>query len=200
MRNTGIWGWIVVAALALSGCRSESPVELPPLTFSRYQPIYMDVANIEFVDEYQSPLAPPHVEHLMPYSPAEAMRIWVKERIRAVGADHTLQVIIKDGSVVSVPIRKESKLQDVMALNRDQRYDAKLSVELRVYGGERAMSESSVAVSASRSITIPEKESASRRAYLYRQMIADLMEIANAELEKNMFQFMSGHISYSHSP
>lgn len=191
---------IFFATLLLAGCSSDSPVEFPPLTFIRYQPIYMDVASIEFIEEYKSSFAAPHVEHLMPYSPAEAMRIWVKDRLRAVGGDKTLQVIIKDGSVVSVPIKKDSKMQEAIALNRDKRYDAKLSVELRVYGSESALSESNVVVSATRSITISEKASANRRDFLYRQMISELMETTNAELEKNIFLYMSKNISYSQSP
>lgn len=191
---------LLCAALAAAGCQSEGPVESPPLTFKRFQPIYMDVASIVYVDEYQSTFAPPNVEHLMPYSPAEAMRIWVKDRIRAVGGSKTLQVIIKDGSVVEVPLRKDSKTEDLFALNRDKRYDAKLSVEMRVYGDESAISESSVSVSASRSITIPENASASKRDFLYRQMITQLMETVNAELEKNIFQYMANNVSFSHSP
>ena len=189
-----------LAVLALVACRSESPVEFPPLSFVRYQPIHMDVSNIEIVEEYKSPQREPHVEHLMPYSPAEAVRLWVKDRLRAVGMEKTLQVIIREGSVVSVPIRKDTAVGDLVTLNRDKRYDAKLEVELRVYGTQSAISESNVSVSATRSITIPEKASANRREAMMRQMITDLMETVNAELEKNMHLYMSGNIAYTKMP
>ena len=191
---------MALAVLALAGCRSESPVEFPPLSFVRYQPIHMDVSNIEIVEEYKSPQREPYVEHLMPYAPAEAVRIWVKDRLRAVGMEKTLQVIIREGSVVSVPIRKDTAVGDLVTLNRDKRYDAKLEVELRVYGTQSAISESNVSVSATRSITIPEKASANRREALMRQMISDLMETVNAELEKNMHLYMSGNIAYTKMP
>lgn len=200
MQRAKIFLLFFMGALALSACRSESPVEFPPLTFVRYQPIYMDVASIEFIEEYKPTFSEPNVEHLMPYSPAEAMRIWVKDRIRAVGGDKALHIIIKDGSVKSTMLKKDSKMQDMLALNRDKRYDAKLAVEMRVYGSDSALSESNIMVSAARSITIPEKASANRRDFLYRQMIAELMETANAELEKNIFLHMSKNISYSQSP
>lgn len=189
-----------LAAWLLVGCTPDSPVDFPPLTFVRYQPIHIDVSNIEIIDDYKSPLKSPYVEHLFPYSPAEAMRIWVKDRLRAVGGDKTLQVIIKDGSVVSVPITKNSQLQEWIALNRDKRYDAKLDVELRIYGPNSALSLANVTVAATRSVTISEKATVSQRDFLYRQMIAELMETINAELEKNIFLYMGNHISFSQSP
>src|ERR1700761_8023109 len=87
------------AALLLAACTQTSPVEYPPLTFKKYQPINMAVSSIEFVEEYKSPMKPPYVEHLIPYSPSEAMHIWVKDRLHASGGSRVMKVIIKDGSV-----------------------------------------------------------------------------------------------------
>ena len=83
-------GIILLGALALGSCSDESPVDFPPLSFTRYQPIYLNVSRVEFVNEYKSPLRPPNVEHLMPSSPEDAMRIWVNDRIRAVGPANSL--------------------------------------------------------------------------------------------------------------
>ncbi len=166
----------------------------------RYQPIYLDVANIEFVEEYKSPMRSPYVEHLIPYSPSEAMHIWVKDRLRTVGLDKTLQVIIKDASVIATELPKPDGITGFFTDSQDWRYDAKLDVEMRIYG-EGAMSEASIDVSATQSTTISEKASALPSAKPFSaSMIADLMESANAELEKNMFKYFSKYISYSQTP
>lgn len=189
------------ALLMLSSCVGDgSPVDFAPLTFVRYQPIYLNVSTIQFVNEYKSPMQPPYVEHLMPYSPEDAMRIWVKDRIRAVGPEKSLQIIIKDASVKATELHKDSSIEDFFTIDQDRRYDAKLEVELRIYGSASALSEANVSVKAARSITMSENASVNRRNAAFREMIASMMENVNAELEKNMYQYMGNYINYSQNP
>jgi hypothetical protein len=194
------WLFIVFGVLAISSCSDESPVDFPPLTFVRYQPIYLNVSSIEFVNEYKSPMKSPYAEHLMPYSPEDGMRIWVKDRIRAVGSEKILQVIIKDASVVATELHKDSSFEDFLTVDQDRKYDAKLDVELRIYGSASALSEANASVKGKRSITMSENASAWRRNAMFRQMIGEMMEGVNAELEKNIFMYMGNHINYSQNP
>jgi hypothetical protein len=191
----------LLAAATLAGCASnDSPVDFPPLSFKRYQPIFLNVKSVEFVDEYKSPMRSPNVEHLMPYSPAEAMRIWVKDRLRIVGSDKVLQVIIKDGRVTASQIHKDNSIEDFFTIDQDRKYEAALDVELRIYGTESPLSEANVIVKATRSFTMSENASVWRRNYEFRKMIYEMMEAVNAELEKNMHQHMAAHINYKLSP
>lgn len=193
------WLGIMFAALLVSSCQSDSPVDFAPMTFTRYHPIFMDVSSIEIVEEYKSPLRPPYVEHLLPYSPAEAVNIWVRDRLRAIGLEKTMQVIIREGSVKSTLLHKDNSIEDFLTIDQDYKYDTKLEVELRIYGSG-AMSEASVSVKADKSITISENASVYRRNALFRQMIRELMEKVNAELEKNIYMHLSGYINYSQNP
>jgi len=189
------------AFLVLCSCGGDdSPVDFKPLTFVRFQPIYLNVSNIEYVQEYKSPMRAPNVEHLMPYSPEDAMHIWIKDRIRPVGPEKMLQVIIKDASVVAIELHKDSSFEDFFTVDQDRRYDAKLEVELRIYGSKSALSEANVSVKAARSVTMSENASLYRRNAIFRQLIADMMESVNAELEKNMYQYMGNYINYSQNP
>ncbi len=189
----------IVAALLLTSCAPESPVDYKPLGFAQYQPINIAVSSIQIVEEYKSPMRPPFVEHLIPYSPAEAMKIWTRDRLRSVGGDKTMQVIIKDGAVKATKLPVESGLKGWLTIEQDMQYDASLNVELRVYG-TGAMSEASVNVKARRSITMPENASVNTRNLMFRNMIASMMEEVNAELEKNLYQYMGNYISFSQSP
>lgn len=190
---------LLIASVAGS-CGGEQHVDYPPLSFARYQPIYLDVSNIQFVEEYKSPMQMPYVEHLLPYSPSEAMHIWIKDRIRAIGNDRFLQVIIKDGSVKVTQLPKPQGLSGFLTVSQDKRYDAKLDVEMRIYGGGHAMSDANVHVVATRSITLSEDASVGERNRAFRKMIADMMEPVNAELEKNMFMYFGNYINYSQNP
>jgi len=191
---------IALSALALNACSDENTVDFPPLAFVRYQPIYLNVSSIEFINEYKSPMRTPYVEHLMPYSPEDAIRIWVKDRIRAVGSEKMLQVIIKDASVVVSELHKDNSIEDFFTIDQDRRYDTKLEVELRIYGTASALSEANVIVKEKRSMTMSENASAWRRNQLFRQMIGEMMNTVNAELEKNIFMYMGNHINYSQNP
>lgn len=190
---------LIVGMGTLAAC-TKNTVRFPPLSFTRYHPIYLNVSNIEFVEEYKSPLGAPNVEHLMPYSPFEAIKIWTKDRIRAVGNDKFLQIIIKDGSVKEAPLSTPEGIKGLLTISQDRRYDAILDVELRIYGGNRAMSDANVHVIAKRSITMSEDASAYTRDAEFRRMIADMMMTMNAELEKNMYQHMGSYINYSQNP
>ncbi len=196
----------ILSILLLTGCSGggSSPVEYPPLAFKQYQPIYMAVSSIEIIEEYKPPQRPPHVEHLMPYSPAEATRIWVRDRLRTTGSSKTMQVIIHDGSVLATdttpPSPSTSWLPNTLRPSRsDRRYDAKLEVEMRIYN-QGVLSEASIFITATRSITLPGSASKDTMNAAFRKMISDMMESFNAETEKNMFMYMSNYISYSQSP
>jgi hypothetical protein len=182
----------------LTGC-SDGVVDFPPLSFTRYHPIYLNVSNIEYVEEYKSPMKAPFIEHLMPYSPSEAMHVWVKDRIRTIGNDKFLQVIIKDGSVKASQLPTPQGVKGLLTISQDRQYDAKLDVELRIYGGG-AMSDANVHVAAHRSITLAENASVHTRDAAFRRMIAEMMESVNAELEKNIYQYMGKYINYSQNP
>jgi len=165
------------------------------LNFTHLQPIAFYVSNIDIVDEYKSPMHEPNVEHLVPISPVEAMHIWVKDRIRSVGADKTLQIIIKDASIISSPVKTPGGDTD----DRIRRYDARLDVEMRIYGTD-AMSEASIDVISTQSNTIPESASVAERKAVYKQMMFDLMDSMNAELEKQIFKYFTRYISYAQTP
>jgi hypothetical protein len=197
-----VWvGLLCATAFANSGCSShrEGPLVVPEISFTRYQPIYLDVANIDFVEEYKSPQREPFVEHLLPITPAEAMRAWVKDRIRSVGLNHTMQVIIKDARVVSVELPQQEGLGGVFSANPNRRYDSRLEVELRVYNNG-AMSDASVTVVATQSNTISQKATIQERKAAFAKMTFQLMESANAELEKQIFKYFTRYIMYAQTP
>jgi hypothetical protein len=174
------------------------PAPPPEISFTRYQPIYLDVASIEIVDEYKPPMQEPYVEHLLPFTPVDTMRTWVKDRLRAVGLNKSLQVIIKEASVISTKLPlPEDKSSLTTIPNR--RYDAKLVVEIRIYGTD-AMSEASIFITSTQANVISEGASLIERQAIFHRMLYALMESANAELERQIFKYFSKYIAYAQTP
>jgi hypothetical protein len=188
---------LMVFSLLVAGCKSEPPPPpLPQMTFTRYQPIYLAVANIDIVEEYKQPQREPYVEHLLSLSPAEAMRIWVKDRLKSAGQDKSLQIVIKDASVISHPQDSQDTL---LGPAPNRRYDARIDVDMRVYGSD-AMSEANINVIATQTITVSDSASLDERNRIFYRMIYDLMESANAELEKQVFTYFPKYIIYAQTP
>lgn len=177
----------------ISACSTPATPPTPTLSFTNQPNINMDVSNIEVSEDYHSPQRAPNVEHLMPYSPADAMQIWIKDRLRAKGASKLLQVSIIDASVVATDLPKTQGIKGLFTNDQDKRYDARLEVEMRVYG-DSALSEASTSVEVTRSITIPENASVNSRKAAYTHMVSDLMKMLNEKLEKNMRQYLNNYI------
>ncbi len=186
---------LTCAALTLANCGSK-PAPIPrEVNFKRYQPIMLNVGKIDFIEEYKSPMRDPNVDHLMPVTPTEAMKKWTDDRLRVAGMNKALQVIVKDASVIATPLPKPGGLQGVVSMGNDRKYDAILNVEMRIYG-DGAMSEASIEVTATQSITISETATLNERDAMYRRMVFNLMETINAQLEKNMFQYFGNYIVF----
>ena len=167
--------------------------------YTRYQKIYFTVGKIEVLEEYRSPMRAPNVEHTMPYSPADAVHLWARDRLRASGGEKTLQVIIRDGSVIEKDLRPAGGLSGLLSTEPDHRYDARLELELRVYG-DGALSEANASVIATQMLTLHESESAAKREQKFRAMLDALMASTNAELEKNIYQYLGAYVDTARIP
>jgi len=189
------WILFLITMLGLAACSSSAPVpNTQPLSFTQYPPINIDVARIDMIEEYKSPFSAPNVEHLMPYTPADSIILWVKDRVHATGHDKILQVTIKDASVKSIDLPKTQGLTGLFTNDQDKKYDGRIEVEMRIYG-DQPMSVANTSVVITRSITIPENASPNTRKAAYTQMVQDMMKMMNDKLESNMRSYMGNFIS-----
>jgi hypothetical protein len=186
----------LTASLFITACSTPITQPTPTLNFTKYPVINLDVSSIKVIEAYNSPLRPPNIEHLMPYSPADAMQVWIKDRLNTVGSDKLMEITIIDASVIEKDLPKTKGVKGLLTIDQDKRYDARLEVEIRIYG-DAALSEADTSISITRSITIPENASANSREAAYTKMIYDLMEMMNTKLEKNIHEYMNNYINYS---
>lgn len=192
--------WIIIfialfSLLFATACTTPTPPPSPAISFTQYPAINFNVAKIEVVEAYKSPFTAPNIEHLMPLSPADAMHLWIKDRIHSVGNEKLLQITIIDAPVTETKLPKTQGIKGLFTIDQDKKYDARLEVEMRIYG-DGALSEADASVSVTRSITIPENASVNSRKAAYTQMIHDLMETLNAKLDKNIHEYMNNYVKY----
>jgi hypothetical protein len=170
--------------LALASCAKELP---PPHSTLRFDgsPIRLDVAQVEVITDYTSPLAKPNVEHLMPIPPAMAAKRWAEERLRPEGQQRVAKFTILEGSVIEVPLQKTGGIRGAFTTDQEFRFDAKLSVRLDILD-DRAFRLGTATAEAVRSRSLPEKATLNQRDQLYYDLTADLMKDIEAVMEKQI--------------
>lgn len=183
----------VLALTLLAACATNPYGASQTPSFSKYPAINVDVAKIDVIEEYKPPMRAPNIEHLMAYTPANVMKIWVHDRLHATSGSKMLQVRIIDASVTATDLPKTKGLRGAITNDQDKRYDGRLEVELRIYG-EGALSEANTSVTITRSVTVPEDASDATRRGTYEKLVSDMMNMLNDKLEKNMQQYMGNYI------
>jgi hypothetical protein len=186
-RRTALAG---LSGLILAGCKTPSPApRYPELTFSHLPPIRLDAATLEIVDAFRSPFAAPNVEHLMPVSPAAAMRRWAQDRLMPVGKGGRIVFTIVDAGVIETALAPTPGVRGVVTKDQSERYDASLQVRISVDGDDNRR-RGDVSADAMRSRTVVEGMSLNEREEVWFQMTESLVADMNGELEAAIRSFL----------
>ena len=127
------FGLGLFALVMVSACGSKPPVQrLPELSFASERPIYLNVAQLEIVSQYQPPGRPPNYEHLMPISPEAAAIRWAKDRLHPIGRTGSARVIIKDAPVIRTDLKTDKSVKGMFKDEQAERYDGTLEVMVEI--------------------------------------------------------------------
>lgn len=183
------------ALLLLAACENAPQGYTPaPLSFAGETPYRINAAQIRVVENYRSPMSPPHVEHQFPVSPANAVKQWVRDRMQAVGSTGVLEIAIDDASVKETLLPKTTGIKGMFTNDQEARFDANLRVSMRMYDGVSPMSLASGDVSATRWKTISERSTVDDRTRLYEEMTRDLMDQFDQGAKSRLNQFFTPYL------
>ena len=193
--ETGMGAWLTrgvrravipLSFVILAACEAAPlPPPIPEITFSHLTPIEIAAAQIEIVEDYVPPLAAPNVEHKFPTPPAQAVRQWAKDRLRLVGDDGVLRVIIRDASVIETKLEKTGGVRGAFTVDQSERYDARLAVVVEVRS-VRGFQDAFASAIAERSRTVPENISIQDREKVWFEMTEAMMNDLNASLDRQI--------------
>ncbi|MDD9877562.1 MAG: hypothetical protein OXR84_09005 [Magnetovibrio sp.] len=181
---------LAVAAFIVAGC--ETPVEtqrLPELTFSHLPVFQLDVAAVQIKHAYKAPLKAPHVEHLLPVAPAQALEQWAKDRIKAVGTSGVAVLVIEDARATETQLAKDTSLKGKFTKQQSHRYDMRVRASLELsdrVGNKRA----SAGANASRSVTVREDVTLNEREKTWFTTVDQMMRDFNREMDSNVRRYM----------
>ncbi|MCC7049288.1 MAG: hypothetical protein IT562_21430 [Alphaproteobacteria bacterium] len=184
------------AAAAAAGHRfgaahAETKI-FPEITFISQPKLTLDVQRVEVARDYVPPGTKPNVEHLFPVTPSDAVARWAGDRLAAAGRGRLLRVVVKDASVVEVPLEKTGGIKGWFTTDQSERYDATLEVvvEVRSDVGREAFATARV----KRSQTIEEGASPDKRREVWYAMTEKLMADLDKELERSMRQYLAVYL------
>ena len=185
----------LLALIGLTACESAPAGYTPqPLSFSAVAPMKIDVSEVRIVENYQPSTGAPNVDQDFPNPPASAVKQWVKQRLSAVGSRGVLEVSIDDASVHEIKLPKTQGIKGLFTNDQDTRYEAKISVTMRLFNGEDAMSVASGDVVIMRSRTIDEDATVDQRQKLFDSMTHEMMTSFDQQAVTRLKQYFAAYV------
>lgn len=161
---------VALAGLA-AGCATPDPSpRFADLTFAGRNPIRLDVAKVEVVDEYRMPLKDPNVEHRAPLAPSAAAERWGRDVLQAAGTGGRAVFRVTNGSLVESNLKTTTGLKGLFTNDQSERYDATIAGRLDLYGPDGRPLGNAEA-DASRYQTIAESASLNDRQRLWYSLV-----------------------------
>lgn len=185
----------IMMGLVLARCQQtalSSP--LTPPGFTEKPALTLNVASIDIVEEYQPTFHAPYVEHLFSTTPAQGIRIWANDRLRASGTAGRLEIIIHDASVKEVPLPRTQGLKGFFTSDQSERYDGRIQVSMRLYDGVKVMSAAEVEAEITQSRSIGEDATLAERERLFNELNKEMLARMDQELEQNMRQYFGSYL------
>lgn len=183
-----------LALLLVTACQTtvSRPV-FEELSFAHLPPIRFDVARVEVVEDYRSPLTDPHVEHLFPTPIAAAVTRWANDRLKPEGNSGVVRVHIEDASAVLEPLDTNTDVEGLFTTEQAERVRARVQVSIEVVD-ERNLADGFAKAEAIRTRTIPEDVTLNERDEIYFQVTVALMNDFNTSQEQSIRQYLGRYL------
>ncbi len=191
MRSTTTAGIAGLVLFLLAACVSPPPApEYPEIRFTHKQPIALDVREIKIEERYEPPLAPPNVEHEFPVTPAEGLRTWAKDRLKAVGRSGIARLVIERGAVTARRMRTKSSIQGL--LTREEAHELTAEIQARIVVGDEGLTSASFALATvTGRRTMLEDLTMNQRDDIYYEFTRKLIEAFDREMEQSVRQHLA---------
>lgn len=185
---------VLLFAVAVAGCTSAPTVpSYPEIRFSGKPPILLDVARVDIVEAYRSPLKAPNVDHLFPVRPAHAARQWARDRLRAGGTTGRAEAVVRDASATETALKRTGGVRDAFTTDQAERYDAAITISVHILdslGNELA----NASATARYSRTVAEDVTLNERESVWYRMTTAMMHALDKALEGEIKKSLAAYL------
>ena len=125
------------------------------------------------------------MEHLFAVPPAAAATLWAVDRLTAAGPLGRARFIVREASVVEIPLEQSGGLTGAFTTEQSERYDARLVVEIEIVA-EDGRIEGTLSAEVTHSRTVPENLTLGERERVWHEMTRAMMEELDVQLDKTI--------------
>ncbi|HEX7007808.1 MAG TPA: hypothetical protein VF274_11745 [Alphaproteobacteria bacterium] len=104
----------------------------PSIDVASLPELRLDVAELQVIPGYVSPGKKPNVEQLASPTPQEAAEAWARSKVKAVGTRNRAMLVIRQASIVEVPLPTKKGLEGLFTKEPDRRYDGTLEADIEI--------------------------------------------------------------------
>ena len=179
----------IVPGLTACGTASAPPgrVRFPEPSYEGHGPLRLEVSTIEIDTAYRPSLAPPHVDHLMPLQPEQALRRWAADRLVATGTvGRRARFMIEDAKVVESVLPRSGGLRELFTADQARRYDGTVSASLEIRPERGASREGFASATVTRFRTTAQGISINERERVWFELVDSMLADFNAEFERQV--------------
>ena len=172
---------------------SATPGPAPTIDVASLPELRLNVAEIQVVPGYASPGKKPNVEEFASPTPQQAAEAWAKSKVKAVGRENRAMVIIRQASIVEVPLPTKKGLEGVFTKEPDRRYDGTLeaTIEIRSDNGKEIAHAEARAL---RTQSVVQGTSEADLKALWSKMSRDLAGDLAAEFDKQVRANLAAYV------
>ena len=120
------------SAEAQSASTGGATTPPPSVDVANLPELRLTVAEIQIVPGYVPPNQKPNVEQMASPTPQQAAEAWAQSKVKAVGRENRAMVIIRQASIVEVPLPTKKGLEGVFTKEPDRRYDGTLEADIEI--------------------------------------------------------------------
>lgn len=196
-RRTFLIGGAALAVGLVGACTPSPPKNRPgpQLTFVGRRPITLRAERLEIREDWQSPMTPQNVEHLMPLSPLQAVRNWSGERLRVSGDRGALaRLAILDASVTQKNLPVQTGLSGAFKSEQSERFDATLEVVLEIIDTSTGVTAAQASTKVTRFTTLAQDASINDRDATWISLVENLMLEFDGHMTNAANSYLSAHI------
>jgi hypothetical protein len=169
--------WLIALGAVLAGCAGPADAPRPvfrPFDYTHLATLQLDVAQIEVVEAWVPPRAPPNVDHRAPVEPREALRRMLTDRVQAWGRQGRARAIIEEASLIEERLPRQTGIGALFTREPSERYVLTLAVRLEVEGGDGRRG--SAQATATRTRTVLEGTSLAAREAVWHEMLRSALD------------------------
>ena len=168
-------------------CLSAMEARSQPARNSR-QPLLLSAEQIVLEEQ----TAEPYSEQGFTFTPASAVRNWVKTRLIADGTPGIVRVILLDASLKRQELKTKGGLRGWFSDDQKYRYDGRIHLRIVHQPSSPQHGASQAEAQASVYFTMPEDATVNQLEEKAGEMVRGLMQRTELELENNMLRYMPG--------